>query len=144
MSTATEPGSFLADLQRLVKLLKADLLERSGEVAEVDAGLRTAHGTVAQGGRTAQAFEAWRDDYLDQVAVAWVLGILLLPGIGLFLFVAIEILARTRWRTGAFHCLFGSAYFRHGGRQNCLQLRDDLVLIEAWAACGFPEIAGQP
>ena len=26
-----------------------------------------------KGGRTAQAFEVWRDDYLDQVAVAWVL-----------------------------------------------------------------------
>ena len=40
---------------------------------EVDAGLRAAHAAIAGGGRTAQAFEEWRDDYLEQVAVAWVL-----------------------------------------------------------------------
>ena len=74
MSTTTiDTGRLLADLQRLVQSLKADLLERSREVPEVDAGLRAAHRAIAGGGRTAQAFEDWRDDYLEQVAVAWVL-----------------------------------------------------------------------
>ena len=40
---------------------------------EVDAGLRPAHRRSSSGGRTAQAYEDWRDDYLEQVAVAWVL-----------------------------------------------------------------------
>ena len=43
------------------------------EDAEIDAGLRQAFQQIEKGGRTAQAFEVWRDDYLDQVAVAWVL-----------------------------------------------------------------------
>jgi hypothetical protein len=74
MSTTTiDTGRLLADLQRLVQSLKVDLLERSREVPEVEAGLRAAHRAIAGGGRTAQAFEDWRDDYLEQVAVAWVL-----------------------------------------------------------------------
>src|SRR4051812_40479398 len=76
MSTSTNPidtAALLDDLKRLMKDLKADLLERAEEVAEVGAGLRAAHRAVVEGGRTAQAFEAWRDDYLEQVAVAWVL-----------------------------------------------------------------------
>ena len=40
---------------------------------EIDAGLRHAFQQIEKGGRTAQAFEVWREDYLDQVAVAWVL-----------------------------------------------------------------------
>ena len=43
------------------------------ENAEIDAGLREAFQQIEKGGRTAQAFEVWREDYLDQVAVAWVL-----------------------------------------------------------------------
>ena len=43
------------------------------ENAEIDAGLREAFHQIEKGGRTAQAFEVWREDYLDQVAVAWVL-----------------------------------------------------------------------
>ena len=74
MSTTTiDTGRLLADLQRLVQSLKVDLLERSREVPEVEAGLRAAHRAIAGGGRTAQAFEDWRDDYLEQAAVAWVL-----------------------------------------------------------------------
>jgi hypothetical protein len=60
-------------LQGLVKYLRTDLLERATEVPEVDRGLRNAYGATRQGHRTAQAFEVWRDDYLTQVAVAWVL-----------------------------------------------------------------------
>ena len=49
MAAATiDRETLLADLQRLVKDLKADLLERSGEVPEVDAGLRAAHRAIAE------------------------------------------------------------------------------------------------
>ena len=49
MSTTTiDTGRLLADLQRLVQSLKADLLERSREVPEVDAGLRAAHRAIAE------------------------------------------------------------------------------------------------
>ena len=50
-----------------------DLLARSTENAKVDAGLREAYTQIEKGGRTADPFEVWREDYLDQVAVAWVL-----------------------------------------------------------------------
>jgi len=65
--------TLLPDLKELVGELAEDLLARSTENAEIDAGLREAFGQIEKGGRTAQAFEVWREDYLDQVAVAWVL-----------------------------------------------------------------------
>jgi hypothetical protein len=65
--------TLLPELKKLVVELAEDLLARSTENAEVDAGLREAFSQIEKGGRTAQAFEVWRDDYLDQVAVAWVL-----------------------------------------------------------------------
>ena len=77
MSTTTgtiDTAALLPDLQRLVKDLHADLLERVREHPEIDARLRAdAFAPVEKGGRTAQAYEVWRDDYLEQVAVAWVL-----------------------------------------------------------------------
>jgi hypothetical protein len=69
-----DTAALLPGLQRLVKNLKADLLERLREHPEIDAKLRAdAYTPVEKGGRTAQAYEVWRDDYLEQVAVAWVL-----------------------------------------------------------------------
>jgi hypothetical protein len=66
--------TLLPELQRLVKNLKADLIERLREHPEIDAKLRAeAYAPVERGGRTAQAYEVWREDYLEQVAVAWVL-----------------------------------------------------------------------
>jgi hypothetical protein len=65
--------TLLPELRNLVGELAEDLLARSIEVAEIDSGLRQAFHQIQAGGRTAQAFEVWRDDYLDQVAVAWVL-----------------------------------------------------------------------
>lgn len=71
--------SLLPELKKLVTDLSADLLARSTAKddpysIEVDAGLREAYAQIEKGGRTADAFEVWREDYLDQVAVAWVLG----------------------------------------------------------------------
>src|SRR6516165_1727347 len=65
--------TLLPELKELVRELAEDLLARSTENAEIDAGLRQAFQQIEKGGRTAQAFEVWREDYLDQVAVAWVL-----------------------------------------------------------------------
>lgn len=65
--------TLLPELRKLVGELAEDLLARSTENIDIDAGLRKAFQQIEKGGRTAQAFEVWRDDYLDQVAVAWVL-----------------------------------------------------------------------
>ena len=65
--------TLLPDLKDLVAELDEDLLARAQQDAKIDAGLREAFQQVEKGGRTAQAFEVWREDYLDQVAVAWVL-----------------------------------------------------------------------
>ena len=65
--------TLLPDLKELVKELDEDLLARATGNAEIDAGLREAFPQIEKGGRTAQAYEVWREDYLDQVAVAWVL-----------------------------------------------------------------------
>lgn len=65
--------TLLPELKKLVTELSEDLLARSTGTAEIDAGLREAYTQIEKGGRTAQAFEVWREDYLDQVAVAWVL-----------------------------------------------------------------------
>jgi hypothetical protein len=69
----TDPKTLLKELQKLVRELAEDLLQRATTDAQIDSGLREAFQQFEQGGRTAQAFETWRDDYLDQVAVAWVL-----------------------------------------------------------------------
>ena len=66
--------TLLPELKKLVTELSEDLLARSTATAEIDAGLREAYTQIEKGGRTADAFEVWREDYLDQVAVAWVLG----------------------------------------------------------------------
>ena len=68
-----QPSAFLPDLKKLVVELSEDLLTRS-TLPEIDGGLREAYTQIEKGGRTADAFEVWREDYLDQVAVAWVLG----------------------------------------------------------------------
>jgi hypothetical protein len=65
--------TLLPDLQDLMQELAEDLLARAKSDSLVDAGLRDAFQQIEKGGRTAQVFEVWRDDYLDQVAVAWVL-----------------------------------------------------------------------
>ena len=71
--------TLLPELKKLVTDLSEDLLARSTAKndpysAKVDTGLREAYAQIEKGGRTADAFEVWREDYLDQVAVAWVLG----------------------------------------------------------------------
>lgn len=63
----------LGDLQKLVKRLEADLRTRSQEVAEVREPLEKEYEQARAGQRTVETYGSWRDAYLTQSAVAWVL-----------------------------------------------------------------------
>lgn len=65
--------TLLPELRKLVGELTEDLIARCTSDATINTGLKEAFEQVEKGGRTAQAYEVWREDYLDQVAVAWVL-----------------------------------------------------------------------
>ena len=65
--------TLLPELKKLVVDLSEDLLKRVGDNSEINVGLEDAYRQIEKGGRTAQAYEVWLEDYLDQVAVAWVL-----------------------------------------------------------------------
>ncbi len=64
----------LKDLQRLLGELEADLRERVGEVAEIDAILRAQYRAAKDAGRAGEAYEVWRDGFFTQAAAAWILG----------------------------------------------------------------------
>ena len=65
----------LADLQKLLQRLEADLLARSesAEVPEVGQRLREEYERAKKAQRTAQNYEDWRSDAITQAAAAWVL-----------------------------------------------------------------------
>lgn len=63
----------LPELRALVAMLAEDLLHRATSVASINEKLQGAFHAIRESGRTSQSFEEWREDYLDQVAVAWVL-----------------------------------------------------------------------
>ncbi len=60
-------------LQRLAVSIQADLRQRSDELADVRATLEAEYARAQKQQRTAQGFAAWREDFLAQVAAAWVL-----------------------------------------------------------------------
>ncbi|MCX5689144.1 MAG: SAM-dependent methyltransferase, partial [Planctomycetota bacterium] len=64
-----------ADLRKLLdrEILPA-LRKRAQGIDTIDAALRAEHANAKQAGRTGFAYEVWRDDFLTQVGVAWVLG----------------------------------------------------------------------
>ena len=64
----------LADLKRLRADLEDDLRDRCREKPELDVFLQEEHQRAVGGRRTALPYIAWRNDYLTQVAVAWILG----------------------------------------------------------------------
>ncbi len=68
-----ETANLLPDLQELVKLLHGDLIKRSQERNEVAARLQALHTDRQKQQRSAQSYEEWREEFLTQVAVAWVL-----------------------------------------------------------------------
>jgi hypothetical protein len=61
------------ELVRLVKKLHTDLRERCDEFQEVGAPLQEEYQRALEARRTQETFQAWRENVLDQVAVAWVL-----------------------------------------------------------------------
>ena len=67
--------TLLADLQKLLARLEADLLQRSesAEVPQVGQWLREEYQRAKTAQRTAQNYEDWRSDAITQTAAAWVL-----------------------------------------------------------------------
>jgi len=67
--------ALLSDLQSLLRTIEADLLERSdsAEVPEVGRWLREEYAKAKDAQRTAQTEKQWIDDFVTQVAAAWVL-----------------------------------------------------------------------
>ncbi len=66
--------ALLADVQKLLRTLEADLRARCDEVAEAGAAVRAEYDAARKAERTAQSFEEWRTDYVTQITAAWVLG----------------------------------------------------------------------
>ncbi len=66
-------SALLADLKTQVRLLEADLRERSWGQAEFATALSAEWQTAREAKRTAATYEAWLDDRVTQAAVAWVL-----------------------------------------------------------------------
>ncbi len=69
-----DPKQLLTDLQKLLKRLEPDIRNRFESNPGIDARLRGEYDKAKSANRTAQAYEIWRDDYITQVAVAWILG----------------------------------------------------------------------
>ena len=67
--------ALLNDLQKLLKKLEGDLLERSdsAEVPDLSRKLRQEYTAAQAAERTAQSYEEWRSDAITQAAAAWVL-----------------------------------------------------------------------
>src|SRR4051812_20659060 len=65
--------TLLPELRSLVADLSEDLLARVNVDGPTSGRLKEAFGKIEKSGRTGQPFEVWLEDYLDQVAVAWVL-----------------------------------------------------------------------
>ena len=66
-------SALTADLAKQVLLLENDLRERLAGDAERLGAWKQEHHAALERERTAASWEAWRDDRVTQVAVAWVL-----------------------------------------------------------------------
>jgi hypothetical protein len=69
-----DAGQLLADLQRLLKILENDLRQRCQDNADVNARVLAEYNKAKAAGRTSQAYQVWRDEFITQVAVSWILG----------------------------------------------------------------------
>lgn len=65
--------AYLADLRKLVTRTEDDLRVRAQELEDVHADLTAQYNEAVRSERTLETFESWRDQYLTQVAVGWVL-----------------------------------------------------------------------
>lgn len=66
--------ALLADCQKQLKLLEADLKAQATALPELDADLRAEYAEATKAGRVGDAFEIWRGEQATQGAVHWVLG----------------------------------------------------------------------
>jgi hypothetical protein len=69
-----EPKQLLLDLQKALKRLEPDIRSRCESNPDIDVRLRKEYGRAIDADRTAQSFHVWREDYITQAAVAWILG----------------------------------------------------------------------
>lgn len=65
--------AYLGDLRKLVTRLEDDLRVRAQELEDVHVDLTAKYNEAVRSERTLDTFESWRDQYLTQVAVGWVL-----------------------------------------------------------------------
>lgn len=65
--------TMLPDLRALVRDLAEDLHQQAVSQSAIEEKLRNEYKKSQESGRSSQGFEEYRDDYLEQVAVAWVL-----------------------------------------------------------------------
>jgi len=68
-----DPKQLLMALQKRVTILEGDLRARCDSLVEVDAPLRKDYDDARAKGRTGLTYNAWRDEKLTQIAVAWIL-----------------------------------------------------------------------
>ena len=66
-------ATLLKDLQKRVTLLEEDLRRRCDADPQVNAPLQAQYAAARESKRTAETFNAWRDEQITQIAVAWVL-----------------------------------------------------------------------
>ena len=66
-------ATLLKDLQKRVTLLEEDLRRRCDADPLVNAPLQAQYAAARESKRTAETFNAWRDEQITQIAVAWVL-----------------------------------------------------------------------
>jgi hypothetical protein len=66
-------STLLTALQKRVTLLEDDLRRRCGADPQVNAPLQAQYEAARESKRTAETFNAWRDEQITQIAVAWVL-----------------------------------------------------------------------
>jgi hypothetical protein len=65
--------AYLGDLRKLVTRLEDDLRVRARELDDVHADFTARYNEAVRSERTLETFESWRDQYLTQVAVGWIL-----------------------------------------------------------------------
>ena len=66
-------ATLLKALQKRVTLLEEDLRRRCDADPQVNAPLQAQYAAARESKRTAETFNAWRDEQITQIAVAWVL-----------------------------------------------------------------------
>jgi len=69
-----ETKRLLNDLQKLARKLEDDMRQRCADHRDIDDRVRGEYAKAKGAGRTSQAYETWRDEFITQATVAWILG----------------------------------------------------------------------